>query len=188
MSYKHFIYLSIATYLVVFCEYNQRAIPSDFKFNFEQDQELNLINWKCNTLFSLSDSIAMDGQKSLKVTFFPGESEPYPGFRMSKFQRNWHQKDTLILNVFNPAKDSVTLNLRIDDSEYPVFADRYNKSFRLAFGWTDIRLPLCSLVTSGTSRVLSSKDIQSLILFFSHLQKKQTLYFDRFYIGKANGN
>lgn len=188
MNLKQFFYLLIASYLFIFCEYKLQPPLAEFKFNFEIDQELNLINWKCHTLFSLSDSVALAGEKSLKVSFFPSDEEAYPGFSMGAFKKDWHKMDTLILNVFNPVEDSVKLVIRIDDSDNPTYADRYNQRFLLAGGWTDIRLPLNTLTTSGTGRVLSSKDIQSLILFFAQLQKKRTLYFDQFYIGRYNEN
>lgn len=166
------------------CEYNHRPAKQNFKFSFEQDADLNLINWKCHTLFALSDSISLEGPHSLKVTFFPSIEEAYPGFSIGAFKRNWEERDTLIFNIFNPAQDSLRFILRIDDSDNPTYVDRYNHGFRLPTGWTTIRLPLNTLRTSGSNRILKSNTIQALIFFFANLDQKRTLCFDDFKIDR----
>jgi len=188
MRIKRTLLLFALGVFLLACEYRPRPAYPEFNFNFEMDQELNLINWKCHTLFALSDSVAFDGQSSLKISFFPSEEEAYPGFSIGAFKKNWQERDTLILNVFNPVEDSVRLVLRIDDSDNPTYADRYNHGFVLTKGWTAIRFPLNTIRTSGTNRVLKSKNIQSLIFFFVNLQEKRTLYFDKFYIARFAGN
>lgn len=188
MSSNKILFLIISGIVLLTCEYRIRPAYPEFKFSFEKDQELNLINWKCHTLFGLSDSVALDGHNSLKVSFFPSAEEAYPGFSMGAFTKNWQESDTLILNAFNPNQDSVRLILRIDDSDNPSYADRYNNGFWLGNGWTNIRLPLNTISTSGTNRVLKSKSIKSLILFYANLEEKHTLYFDSFYIARFSGN
>ncbi len=188
MRLKPTLFPLIIGLILLSCEYRPSPDYPDFNFNFEKDSELNLINWKCHTLFRLSDSVALNGHNSLKVSFFPSDEEAYPGFSMGSFKRNWQHKDTLVLNVFNPAQDSVRLILRIDDSDNPTYADRYNHGFMLANGWTAVRLPLNTISTSGTNRVLRSRAIKSLILFFANLDRKRTLYFDQLFIARFIGN
>ena len=56
--------------------------------------------------------------------------------------------------------------------------DRYNKSFILKPGLNNMNIPLDSLITSGTQRILDVKNIYRFLIFMSHPPKKFVLYLD----------
>jgi len=77
--------------------------------------------------------------------------------------------------------EPVSLVLRIDDKKDAFeFNDRYNKSFVLAPGLNQVRIPLENLETSGNSRRLDLKNIYRFLVFMSHPDKRYVLYLDYF--------
>jgi len=145
-------------------------------FDFETDAELDQIHWKCFTLFSLSKKYATRGTKSLKVELYPSN---YPGLTPKLAINDWQKFKAIGFDIYNPKKAKTAIVIRIDDQkEHPDYADRYNKRFVLKPGANHIRIPLDSLITSGTNRPLNLKKIQRLIIFMSHPQKKHVLFLD----------
>jgi hypothetical protein len=53
-------------------------------FDFEEDAELDRLQWRCFTLFSLSFEHAAHGEKSLKMEFFPSR---WPGWEPKLYKR-----------------------------------------------------------------------------------------------------
>lgn len=145
-------------------------------FDFEADEELDRFHWGCHTLFALSSKHATHGAKSLKLDLFPSE---YPGVAPMIKDTNWSQHRALCFDVYNPQDKDIPLTVRIDDKkDYPDYADRYNRSFKLSPGSNKISIPFWSLVTSGTNRQLNSKMIYRVVLFIVRPEKRITLFFD----------
>lgn len=145
-------------------------------FDFETDGELDQFHWKCHTLFALSDEHFTHGTKSLKLELYPSE---YPGLAHMIKNTNWSYYRVLRFDVYNAQDNDINLSVRIDDSkDYPDYADRYNRSFKLSPGPNKISIPFWSLVTSGTNRQLNSKMIYRVVMFVVRPEKKIILFFD----------
>ena len=167
-------FLIILLILLMRCsnEINRERILLDF----ESDLELEQIQWKCHTLFSLSRDHTTHGEKSLKMELYPSD---YPGLDPKLEEKDWRGYKALCFDIYNPEEKNVQISVRIDDQkDYPEYKDRYNKSFILNQGMNQINIPLNTLVTSGIARNLTLKNIYRLLIFTSNPEKKVVLYID----------
>ena len=152
--------------------YQQKLVLLDF----ENDQQLDELGWKCGTNYERSKEHATSGRYSLKMEMYPRVT--WPGF--SKIiKTSWAGYDELSLNIFNPAPDPIQISYRIDDRhENPPYADRANGRFQLKTGANTIKLNLKKLKTSDGKRQLDLSKICSFLLFLHQPQEKITLYLD----------
>lgn len=145
-------------------------------FDFESDVELDRIHWKCRTLFSLSNENVTHGVKSLRLELYPSN---YPGVATKLGINDWRRYNALSFDVYNPEDEKTSIAVRIDDKkDYPDYKDRYNKSFILKPGLNHLNIPLSTLITSGTDRVLDLKKIYRFLIFMVNPQKRHVLYID----------
>jgi hypothetical protein len=151
--------------------------PSKFiLFDFESDSDLNLLDWSCHVLYSLSDTYATHGSKSLKLDLYPSD---YPGFAPKLTKKDWRGYTELSFDIYNPQDESVPIWVRVDDrKKYPDFKDRYNKQFVLSPGLNQIHIPFDTLVTSGDGRYLDVKKIYRFFIFMTRPYKRTVLYLD----------
>ncbi len=148
---------------------------SRFSFDFETEDILDTLSWKCKTIFSLSDKHTTSGQKSLKLELYPS---PYPGITLKNFNPNWSKHNFLKFNIYNQEDISLRLAIRIDDKKDPSFNNRYNHPIVLNPGMNHISIPLNSLVTSGTNRNINLPSVQRVILFLVQPKEKRIIYLD----------
>jgi hypothetical protein len=145
-------------------------------FDFELDNELDKLHWKCHTLLNLSDEYAIHGKKSLRMEVYPSEC---PGLAPNLKTNDWQGYESFKFDAFNPLDKEVRVTVRIDDrGDNPDYADRYNHGFILIPGWNKLDIPLNDLITSGTDRKLDLKNIQGLVIFMVSPSEKVTIYVD----------
>ena len=145
-------------------------------FDFEEEAELDMFQWKCHTLSSLSSEHVTHGKKSLKLELYPSE---YPGLTPKITNNNWEPYKAFRFDVYNPGENDVSLHVRIDDRrDYPGYQDRYQGRFVLKPGMNTISIPLDVLVTSGTQRKLNTRMIYRVFVYVDHPQHKVTLWLD----------
>jgi len=145
-------------------------------FDFETDAELDWVHWKCQALFSLSEEHATHGSRCLRLELYPS---PYPGVTPMIEENDWSAFRSVCFDVYNPQQKDMEITVRIDDQKnWPDYADRYNKGFRLVKGSNRIEIPLNTLVTSGTRRGMDLKSIHRFLLFMVNPQEKNVLYVD----------
>lgn len=162
----------------------------EFAYDFEADEELDRLLWKCGTGYSLSEAYASSGAKSLKVDLYPassGSGNIYPGISFIHFSRNWTGRNSLAFEVTNPAPESLSLTLRLDDRDAPPYQDRYNGKLEIEPGLNSFKIPFTRFVTSGTQRKLRTDNISSVLLFLEDPETKHTLYFDNFRLLNNDG-
>lgn len=153
-----------------------------FDYDFENEGVLDLLEWKCRTMYRISPEHAASGAKSLELSLYPapeGEPESYPGVSFSRFNPDWSGSRTLAFDIHNPEPAALRLAVRIDDRDAPEYADRYNQDFTLAPGDNRVSILLADLVTSGTKRRLELQGIRTVILFLASPKEAHTLYLDR---------
>ena len=136
----------------------QKKLPREkLLFDFEEDSDLDKIHWKCHTLFSLSEKHATHGSKCLRMELYPS---PYPGVTPMLQDHDWSRFRALVFDVYNPGKKGTELSVRIDDKKnYPVYEDRYARSFILNEGRNQMRIPIESIIASGTNRRLDARTV-----------------------------
>ena len=168
------IFLTILPIFLLNCYSN--TTKERILFDFESDSELEQIQWKCHTLFSLSSDHTTHGKRSLKMELYPSD---YPGLDPKLEEKDWRGYKALCFDIYNPEEKNVQMSVRIDDQkDYPEYKDRYNKSFILNQGMNQISIPLDTLITSGKDRNLTLKNIYRLLIFTSNPEKKVVLYID----------
>ncbi|MCK5682751.1 hypothetical protein KAJ27_01460 [bacterium] len=147
-------------------------------YDFESESVLDNIHWKCRTLLALSSFYVSHGKTSLKLEMFPSS---YPGFSPALKFHDWSDYKKFCFEVYNPSPDKFKLILRIDDKKESLeYGDRYNNNFTIMPGANTITIPLNTLKTSKTDRLLKLKKIYKFLVFISHPEKKYTLYLDYF--------
>lgn len=172
-SIKQISFILALLFLAMSCG---KAPTEAILFDFESDAELDLLQWNCHTLFTLSDRHATRGSRSLKMDLFPSE---YPGLEFSPVQKDWSKYSSFSFDIYNPAAQPVKFRIRIDDQKRPPsFKDRYNDSFILNPGRNHISIPLSSLITSGTKRHLNLARIYTVYIFLPDPNTEQTFYID----------
>lgn len=151
-------------------------------FDFETELELDRLNWKCHTLFSLSNKYSSSGLKSLKVELYPSD---YPGVSFRKYEKNWAGFHTLCLDLYNPENHTIDLIIRIDDTHDNLsYSDRFNGRFILNSGANNLKIPFLDMKTSGTQRKLNIQNIYKLIFFVVRPEKKTVLFIDNIRLTK----
>jgi len=175
MIVKTKLFIITASILWTFSCHNNR--PTSFVLSdFESEADLDRVQWRCHTLFSLSDEHVTNGSKSLKLVLYPSD---YPGITFELAMHDWSKYEILSLDIYNPQEEVISLAMRIDDMKgYPDFEDRYNNSFPIKPGMNYLRIPLASLTTPGTKRMLNLKNIYRCLIFMGHPLKKHVLYID----------
>lgn len=134
--------------------------------DFESEEDLTRIAWRCKTTFALREEYRDHGRQGLLMTLYP---DPYPGVRLllTPAQRQWQGYRYLALAVFNPESEPMALHYRIDDRADPDYGDRVNGGFTLQPGENQLRLDLIATRTSQSNRPLELHHIQSLLFFLS---------------------
>lgn len=165
-----FIFSILTLILLTGCQDRSR-----FSFDFETEDILDTLSWKCKTIFSLSDKYPTSGQKCLKMELYPSS---YPGITLNNFNPDWSKHTTLKLDIYNQEKASLRLAIRIDDKKDPTYGNRYNHTFILSPGINYISIPLKSLYTSGTNRNINLANVQQVIFFLVQPKEKRIIYLD----------
>ena len=165
-----FVFVILALLLFEGCQ----SKPA-FHFDFESEETLDTLSWKCKTLFSLSDKHPTSGQKCLKLDLYPS---PYPGITLNGFNQVWSKYNTLKFDIYNQEEIPLRLTIRIDDAKNPSYDDRYNHSIILRPGMNHVSISFRSLVTTGTDRNIDLANIQRVTFFLVQPSEKRTLFFD----------
>lgn len=162
--------------LMLVCCAEKPCLNKDLIINdFEIDGDLDRLNWKCHTLFSLSNQGVSHGRSSLKMIMTPS---PYPGVSFDEIPKDWRCFSGIAVSFFNPGAKDVRLALRIDDREdAPEYEDRVNLGFNVGPGMNRIRIPLESMICPS-GRVLDLRHIFSVTFFCVKPESEVVLYVD----------
>jgi hypothetical protein len=169
--------LTLVVLLVPWLDGCQKEVPVEkVLFDFEEEVDLDKIHWKCRTLFSLSEEHATHGERCLRMELYPSL---YPGVIPMLKYHDWSRFRSLRFDVYNPEEKEINLSVRIDDDKKsPDYADRYNKTFVLGSGYSQVEIPFESLVTTGANRQLDLRTIYRLVIFVQNVEAKTDLYLD----------
>ena len=144
--------------------------------DFESEEQLDELSWKCGTTYERVKEHATSGQYSLKIEMYPKIT--WPGFGKG-IKMSWAGYNYLSLNIFNPAAETIRLAYRIDDRrDSPPYADRANGRLLIKSGANTISFNLKELKTSGSKRLLDLEKICSFLLFLHNPEVKVTLFLD----------
>ncbi|HEX9191865.1 MAG TPA: hypothetical protein VF847_07200, partial [Candidatus Deferrimicrobiaceae bacterium] len=146
---------------------------SDFETPLETSR------WDGNARFSVDRSFARRGKGSLRVEMVPAR---YSGIFLVYFPGDWRGYRLLAMDVLNPSQEEIVVTCRIHDKLHEEgeqrHEDRFNRTFRLPPGWSDIRIDLGELTRAPAGREMDLGRIRAVGLFAADLQQDRTMYLD----------
>lgn len=144
---------------------------------FETPLETN--RWVGDARFSVSPTVARHGNASLRVELGTGL---YSGVSLAYFPGDWRGYRFLNMDVLNPSPEEIVVTVRVHDRLHEGgeqrYEDRFNKTFRLKPGWSDIRIGLGELARAPAGREMDLARIRAVGLFATKLQYGRTIYLD----------
>lgn len=144
--------------------------------DFEHDSQLDMLSWKCGTVYQRVRAHQSGGNYSLMVEMYPGVE--WPGLGM-EVQDGWQGYGELCLHTFNPLDKPLAMSYRIDDrKDNPPYADRANGSIVISPGAGTITLDLTHMKTSGTDRLLDLDRACRFLMFLHRPDQRVTLFLD----------
>ena len=171
-----FLVCLLAVIVSVTCSTRNSAIEDIVLYDFENEEELDFLQWKCGTIMQRDRDHATSGRYSLRIEMYP--RAVYPGFH-SSIHRGFAGFKRLNIDIYNPASTPINLAYRIDDrQDSPPYDDRANGRFIIEPGENTISLDLVTLMTSGTRRKINLDKVRNLLLFVHRPPKVTTFYLD----------
>lgn len=165
-------------FIIISIVINGCSSPASDKilFDFETDEDLDRIHWKCHALMALSDEHATHGEKTLRLELYPSA---YPGFNPVIGKMNWKGYQAICFDIYNPGDNKIPVSIRIDDNrDSPDYEDRFTKKIVLEKGLNRIQLNLKDLITNGSKRHLNLKRIFKCSIFMVNPKQRHVLYLD----------
>ena len=145
-------------------------------FDFEDESDLERLNWECHKWFELSDDYVTSGKHSLKISLPPGR---YRGINFKKIPEDWTGFNFLKMDTFNPSGEDLRFHIRIDDNQSGwEYANRFDMDLHLKRGMNHISIPAVSIITNLSHRALNLKSIRKMMVFIPHNTKQREIYID----------
>jgi VanZ family protein len=155
--------------------------------SFETTTELG--RWEGGAARTLSGEVFRDGRRSLKISLTRAK---YSGVALIHFPRDWRGYEALEFSVFNPGPAPLALTCRVHDRTHIAagqhYSDRFNRRFRIAAGWNDIRIPLEDIRLAPATRPMDLSRVDGLGLFSVRLPAVATVFLDRVRLVKGAGD
>ena len=155
--------------------------PGTVLYDFEDDSQLDHINWQCGTLFRRVQQHVADGHWSLKIEMHPGPNN-WPGFGTG-FKNGVAPGGCLELAIYNPQSEPLTLSYRIDDRPNPPYGDRLNGRITLAPGPNYVVFDFNQLKTPKTRRRIRPEKLYRFFLFLHRPKQTTIIYIDHLAVG-----
>lgn len=124
-----------------------------------------------------SDRHTSNQSQSLKIEL---GTETYSGISLNNLPADWRGYDQLIVTLFNPVQEQLTLTLRINDVAHDrgdnAYGDRFNTRLVLAPGSNTFTINLEDVRNAPASRVMDLASVRRLGLFAVRLPAPRTVY------------
>ncbi|MCB9490344.1 MAG: hypothetical protein H6684_16550 [Deltaproteobacteria bacterium] len=158
--------LAVSAFAVVNCS---DSPPGGVLVDFEHDEDLDKMLWRCPVLFELTEGIAPGSEHALRAKLQPAE---YPGVEFEGLPRDWSGYDALEFTLQADDVAGETLHIRIDDKpQIEEFENRYQGYRKIAPGVQTIRIPLAEIKEGPRHRAMNMSEIFRVI-FYLHDQKQ----------------
>jgi hypothetical protein len=123
--------------------------------------------------------IALHGQCSLRV--FLG-TEKYAGTTLKRSFGDWRGYSILAFSIYNPDPDLLVITVSIRDYEHfrrgGEYGDRFNRSFMLEQGWTDVHIPVADIENAPSARRIELDKLSEMVIFTVDLPEPRLFYLD----------
>lgn len=187
-SNKHIVFLlrNVVSILLIFEIYgvlllawDEKSAADDFPVlaNFESNREL--ARWTGDSHFLRSTKQSVQGNYALKIEL---TTTQYSGVRSKDFPRNWRNYNRLIFDIYNPSSESISMTVRVDDTNHhkgkELYNDRFNRKFTLNYGLNTIAIAIKDIESSPATRLMDMSSIASIAFFTTQLASEKTIYLD----------
>ncbi len=116
------------------------------------------------------------GQHALRLTLLPGA---YPGIAFDYFPCDWRGWRRLVITCSNPDGRPLPLTVRIHDRQHnQEYTDRYNRTFQVPPGRSEIDIPLSEVAAAPRGRTLDLARVAGVVVFSGGLRERRTLLID----------
>ncbi len=151
-------------------------VLSDFSTALELDR------WKGDADIERVQLQADREDFQLKVNL---STDLYSGAGMQYFPSDWHGFTYVNLRFFQPLSDYLDITVRIHDAWHNNhYNDRFNRTYRLQQGWTEIRIPLSEVKTALQQREMDLARISDISFFSIRLPYPRPLFLDKIYLNE----
>lgn len=168
--------LAVSVYPLAKALADEQLARQSFPVLSDFESALELSRWTRGTR---SDAKASSGHYSLQV---PLSTDPYSGIGMKYLPHDWHPYSHLLLDIYNPDADELTLTCRVHDAEHlkgkQRYSDRFNRRFHLHQGWNTLQIALVDVINAPRDRTIDIHHIRGLGCFSRDLKKSRVIYVD----------
>jgi len=148
-------------------------VLSDLETPFESKR------WHGNFEFEIDRKMARQGKCSLRVAL---NTEQYSGVGLRYFAHDWGDYNCLQFSLFNPSSEPIKINCRVHDIHHDKhgqdYYDRFNTSYLLPQGWSDIKISVKDIADAPRKRKMDLVHIQGFYLFVVRLPQPRIIYID----------
>jgi len=165
-----------------------KKLPPKLLVGFEKDSDIKDVykenNGEKNYPVEKVTENATEGKYACKVTF-PKDGD-WPGLHFRKFDGNWADYDVLKIDVFNPTKEIVALNIGIADKDSKITAEnyfgeynqRYHGATILKPGKNTFEVELAGAGVEDKSRALELSAVKVFAIFVTSRPEGFVLFMD----------
>ena len=148
-------------------------VLSDLETPFE------IKRWEGHSQFEIDHTIFKQGKSSLRVLL---NTDQYSGVGLNYFANDWRNYNYLQFNLFNPSSDPIKINCRIHDFYHTKhgehYDDRFNTSYLIPQGWSDIRISIKNIVNAPKKRRMDLSHMQGFYIFVIRLPRPRIVFID----------
>lgn len=155
----------------------QYQVAQDFPLLAGFEHEFDPGRWDGDV--KRSSEYVSQGKYSLAVTL--GNQE-YPKAALRKFFGDWRHHQQLAFDIYNPARESIAMTLRVHDAEHELGKheshDRFNIRFIVEPGWNHYQFNLNEIAHAPRGRKMKMDLIRGIEIYSARLSPERTIYLD----------
>ena len=131
--------------------------------DFSRASEFDRFEWSGSAPASLVCTGGRGTRCVVQVSLLPGL---YPGFALTYFPRDWRGFRHFVVSCANASDTPLALTIRIDDMRHNGrYTDRFNRTYVLAPGRNEVRVPLADVEAAPCGRRLDLGRVRDVVVF-----------------------
>lgn len=115
-------------------------------------------------------------------------TDRYSGVGMEYLPSDWREYRSVIMEIYQPSDEPISITIRIHDLEHETggrryeYDDRFNRSYLLNKGWNEISISLEEVRSALSKRKMDLSQIRDISLFAIRLPEPRAIYLDKIYL------